>query len=209
MPFDWPKFQASTPGMRREIKWSYFNAICAYFWGHCTGLDDDDETLRAVCECFNPAEWARTKGTIFGPFFQKNGDGKWHQKRAKEEYLKALAACEAATNRGKAGAAARWDKSEEDKQCSSNAQAMLEVVVGDAPTHTHTPLTTPAPSPTQKPDAAQRVIFSKELDRVNDRIKTIRSSYDQHSDMTDEDKTQLRNLNARRKELRVALGVKY
>lgn len=157
MPFDWPKFQASTPGMRREIKWSYFNAICAYFWGDCQGLENSDECLRITCECFEPADWARTKGAIFGPFFRLE-NGRWHQKRAREEYDKAMETIRLASNRGKAGAEARWEK-EKLKQCSSNAQAIDGGMLADAPSpspspvpvpvHTHTPSgeCEPAPKP--------------------------------------------------------------
>lgn len=147
MPFDWPKFQSATTGLPREIKWSYFNAICAYFWGDCQGLNNSDDSLRIICECFNPAEWARTKGAIFGPFF-KLVDGKWHQKRAKEEYDRAMLTITAASNRGKAGAEARWSKQPE--QCSSNAQAMPEQSMTDAPS----PSPSPVPVPTHSHSCA-------------------------------------------------------
>jgi uncharacterized protein YdaU (DUF1376 family) len=59
-----------------------------HYWHHthCTGLLDDDEQLRLICEC-PEADWMRTRGVLFSgpPFFYLDG-GKWHQKRSSEEW---------------------------------------------------------------------------------------------------------------------------
>lgn len=139
--FDWPKFQASTAGMRREHKWSYWNAICAYYWGDCLGLDNSDDFLKQVCECFDSADWARTKGTIFkAPFFELHPDGRWHQKRAKEEYQRAQVLMERRANQTKAAREAR----------ARPVTEAVTVSVTERPTPTPTPTHTETPSQTQK-----------------------------------------------------------
>jgi uncharacterized protein YdaU (DUF1376 family) len=137
MAFDWPTFQAATIGMRRETKWSYFNAICAYYWGDCAGLPDDSETLRMVCECIDLADWTRTKGVIFGKFFVLEG-GAWHQKRAREEYIKAQRLIKSKADKAKLAAAARWGKPDAPSNARGHAQAMPEECPLPVPlVHTH------------------------------------------------------------------------
>jgi hypothetical protein len=87
IPFNWPKFQSQTPGWNSEQKWAYWNACCAYYWGGCVGIDNEEETMRLTCECFDPGRWA----TIRGRVFQGNGyfsleNSKWHQDYAREQW---------------------------------------------------------------------------------------------------------------------------
>lgn len=94
MPYYGNDFDGATKGLRREVKFSYLSA-CWHYWyqTHCSGLPNDDEYLRLVCEC-SETDWARTRGMIFGPLFTLSDDGRWHQKRTRELYDEAVFAYE-------------------------------------------------------------------------------------------------------------------
>lgn len=146
--FDWPKFQASTTGMRREIKWSYWTACCAYYWGECAGLADDDESLRSICECFDESKWPATKAAIFGPFFKLDG-GRWHQKRTREEWERAVDHVEKMHKRAVSAATQRWGN-----ECLSISSSNACALPKTCPTPTPTPTSVPTPTPT--PDKLQK-----------------------------------------------------
>lgn len=134
-------FERSTKGWKPSDKWSYWAAICAYWYGECLGLTNEDDSLRRICEC-DLAEWARVRGLIFGPKF-KLQSGLWHNRRAHLEYDRAKSMVEARQARGKAAAEARWGK-------EPDANAMLE----DMPKQCvgHHLSDTPSPSPSQYTD---------------------------------------------------------
>lgn len=57
---------------------AYWRLLC---WYYCKGPPpNDDETLRQIMRV-EKTEWIRTKGNVMA-FFELNGDGSWHQKRA-------------------------------------------------------------------------------------------------------------------------------
>jgi len=59
---------------------AYVRALC---WYYTNGpLPDNEDSLRNMMRV-EKTEWARTRGNVM-EFFQLNGDGKWHQKRADE-----------------------------------------------------------------------------------------------------------------------------
>jgi len=80
-------FESATKGWRPEVKWAYWSCLWYYrSHTHCTGLADDNDFLRRLCEC-DAADWMRTKGLIFdNDRFFKLIDGKWHQLRAARDY---------------------------------------------------------------------------------------------------------------------------
>lgn len=93
-----------------DVGIAYLKAICHYVGHlHCKGIDNDDEQMRRLCE-IERLEWARVKAVIFDNehFFILDGEGRWHQKRAEEEYRKSIARYEAAVSRGRKGASSRW-----------------------------------------------------------------------------------------------------
>lgn len=55
---------------------------------------------------------------------------------------------------------------------------------------------------------AQAILAEKELGRVEKRMSDIRGSYETHHDMGDKDRAELKELGARRKELKAKLGFK-
>jgi len=87
MPLFGNDFFEATRGFDDRTLASYLRALWHYWCHtHCTGLPDDDDYLRRVCQC--PVEhWARTKGLVFdGAAFFALDAGRWHQKRARELY---------------------------------------------------------------------------------------------------------------------------
>lgn len=87
MPYYGSDFEGAMRPYRREVKWSYLAALWHYWHHtHCTGLLDDDEQLRLICEC-PEGDWARTKGVLFSgrPFFYLE-NGRWHQERNAKEW---------------------------------------------------------------------------------------------------------------------------
>ena len=122
MPYYGADFEGAMKPYRREVKWSYLSAIW-YYWHHthADGLPDDDGVLQNVCECPD-ADWARTKGVIFGgkPFFYLIG-GKWHQDRAKEEYSETVK-----IYNSKIEAASRARAAKSDANLSPNVRTNLD-----------------------------------------------------------------------------------
>ena len=91
MPFYGDDFFSATRGWSGSMRDSYL-ACLWHYWSHthAEGLPDDDDQLWRLCGC-EMQNWARTKGLIFDndKFFRLE-NGRWHQKRAKEEYQAAL-----------------------------------------------------------------------------------------------------------------------
>jgi uncharacterized protein YdaU (DUF1376 family) len=85
----------------------YLRALWKY-WSHyhCDGIPDDDVLMMSICRC-PKADWSRTKGVIFGgpPFFFLE-NGKWHQKRAMEEWVELKAQYDRQLKRTEAARAA-------------------------------------------------------------------------------------------------------
>ena len=89
LPFYGGDFFSAVEGHDDAMAVGYLRALWHYWHHlHCAGLPDDDEYLRKICRCEN-IHWARTRDIIFDDlnFFVKI-DGKWHQKRAHEEFNK-------------------------------------------------------------------------------------------------------------------------
>lgn len=145
MPYYGQDFDRSTKGWPRPIKWSYMAAIWAYWCGGCGGLADSDEVLRRICEC-DTHEWAATKGMIFGPKF-KLVDGVWHQDRSRIEYQEAIETMQSSTERGRAGAVARWS----GRECSSNAQALPKHMLKQCSSISSSNAISPSPSLESRP----------------------------------------------------------
>lgn len=147
MPFYGQDFDRDTKGWDRSDRWSYWAAIWAYWCDACRGLPNDDDMLCKICECLSisssnaqavPGQrtsntWEKAKQLIFGEKFTLREDGRWHQKRAEELYKDAQDVMTKASNRGKAGAKARWN----------NAQALLKYVLKQS----HEQCSSPSPSP--------------------------------------------------------------
>ena len=89
MDFDPVAFSQATGMFNDDEKWKYMRCLINYWYHQKTsGLPDDDAGLRELCNC-DLSRWARLKGMIFDNdkfFYLENG--KWHQKRARANYLK-------------------------------------------------------------------------------------------------------------------------
>jgi uncharacterized protein YdaU (DUF1376 family) len=89
MEFDPVDFEQATGMFTDEEKYKYIRCL-TFYWhhSHVEGIPNDETGLRELCHC-DLAKWARLKGMIFDNdkfFFLENG--KWHQKRARANYLK-------------------------------------------------------------------------------------------------------------------------
>lgn len=108
MPFHFRAFFEATDGQPDYVTLAYLRAICHY-WGHkcCAGLDDDDESLRAICRS-DEARWPKVKSFVFdnADCFAMDSNGKWQQKRAQEEWEKSTATME----RNSKGGSSRMNK---------------------------------------------------------------------------------------------------
>ncbi len=112
MPFYWDDFWQSVKGQGNDTIVAYQRCLWHYWkHTHCAGLENDDEFLRLLSE-IEITKWVRTRGILFdsGKFFSMGEDGFFHQKRAAQEYAKAVEQYENAVRRGKASANARWNK---------------------------------------------------------------------------------------------------
>jgi uncharacterized protein YdaU (DUF1376 family) len=134
MPLWIGAYLADTMNLSRDSHGGYLLLLFAY-WRNKGPLVDDDEDLANIVKATAPGEWKKLRPRL-AKFFTIE-DGVWRHKRADEELAKAGVHKAAATTRGKAGAAAKWEKERARraaaaafaKQCnedaSSNAQAAL------------------------------------------------------------------------------------
>ena len=86
-------------------------------------LPDDDDCLADFARV-KRQRWVKLIKPKVMKAFRKGEDGRWHQKKMKAVYAELCSLFERSSNRGKKGAAKRWEKSENG--CLSNAQAMLK-----------------------------------------------------------------------------------
>lgn len=90
MPFYGSEFFQATQCMPDEVALKYLRC-CWFYWSHtkCSGLRDDDGSLRRLCRC-SCGEWPAVKEMIFnGEFFTLEA-GLWHQKRCQKEFKAAM-----------------------------------------------------------------------------------------------------------------------
>lgn len=134
MPLYIGDYLRDTLGLNRAEHGSYMLLIMAY-WVNGGPIDDDDNILREIAKC-PPEEWMRTRG-LMQKFF-KVENGKWIHKRIDQEKADAIALQKSNEERARNAALKRWAK-DASSNAASNAQAMPEDMLGDAPS--------PSPSP--------------------------------------------------------------
>lgn len=180
MPFFGSNFFDAVEGYPVEVAMAYLRAIWKY-WNHthCQGLRNDDRYLREICHC-TVDQWEQFKGIIFDNehFFCLNGDGNWHQKRAKDIHDREV---ELYRKRVAWAANARHSKANPNINPNINNGAL---------------------SP------AQIVLFDRELQTVVAKMKTIRDGYSSHQPWASGDRERFEQLRARRDELKELLNVK-
>ena len=89
LEFDPVPFDEATAMFTDEEKYKYVRCIRHYWYHtHVEGIPDDDAGMRELCRC-DLQKWQRLKGMIFDndKFFYLEA-GKWHQKRARDQYKK-------------------------------------------------------------------------------------------------------------------------
>jgi uncharacterized protein YdaU (DUF1376 family) len=107
LPFYGNDFFNAVEGYDAVIERAYIRALWHYWHvNHCEGLQGNTERLRGICRV-EADRWEEVYPIIFGEFFKKIA-GAWHQKRALEEWQKAVAIIEKKSNGGKLGMKKRW-----------------------------------------------------------------------------------------------------
>lgn len=181
MPFFGTEFFNAVEGYPDVVALAYIRALWHYYnHTHCEGLPNESDYLQRICHCAD-MHWARTKGIIFDNkrFFTLNGDGLWHQKRAKElhEHETKL-----------------YKMRVEYARKARDARFVNSVI--------NSPDNRPALTP------AGIVVCDKERDRVEKEMKSIAGTYSSHQTWAADDRARYRELSKRLKELREILGVK-
>lgn len=92
-------------GFSNAVLGAYVRALW-YYWSQtkCSGLDNEPHVLRSICRVHDDVEWEQVEPVIFGRFFKLGHDGRWHQKRADEEWKKA----KGRTSKARSAADIRW-----------------------------------------------------------------------------------------------------
>jgi uncharacterized protein YdaU (DUF1376 family) len=111
MPFYWFDFWQAVKGWPYPAIVGYQKAL-THYWFHenCDGLKNDSGFLRKICE-LDKEEWTECMELIFDnrKFFVLDKRTKlWKQKRADEEWAKAIKTFERKSYGGKYTAAKRW-----------------------------------------------------------------------------------------------------
>lgn len=153
-------YRADTMRFTTEQHGAYLLIIMDY-WRN--GPPPDDDQVLAQITGLPVARWKKHRAVI-APKFQI-ADGAWKQKRVEHELVKARAVQEALSQKGKAGAAARWGpKGMPDALPEAQAGAIPEDVPRDAPPPSHNPLSTPpgveAPDGASVPDCPHERIIA-------------------------------------------------
>jgi uncharacterized protein YdaU (DUF1376 family) len=196
MPFFGTLFFEAVEGHSDAVALGYIRALWHY-WNHthCRGLPNDDEYLLRICRC-DPAQWAKVKGDIFDNvhFFTQNGDGTWHQKRAKDIYARET---ELYNRRKEWAKNARTHKA--DRNTIANASVSINPVLN-------------VEKPATVSHTANMILREKELERVEAKIADIKRCgtlvAGDTMRYTVEQATAMRNLKARKADLLALLGFK-
>jgi uncharacterized protein YdaU (DUF1376 family) len=125
-------------------------------------LENDDEFLMQVCEC-PERDWALTKARIFRDgYFVLGGDGKWHQKRTREEYDRAKELIERKTSQTEAARRTKHvTKPVTDSVTDSVTRSVTDPVTTPV---TETTSPTPTPLPTEAPTAIAYIARDADLE---------------------------------------------
>jgi uncharacterized protein YdaU (DUF1376 family) len=171
MPLWIGAYLADTMRLTTKQHGAYLLLLFAY-WRNRGPLEDDDEDLASTVKA-TLKEWRTELRPKLERFFDVDG-GLWSHGRADKELAKAGQHKQAVSNRGKAGAAARWGKARsayaQPKHATSNAQAQPELCPTPSPSsipsvqkkksaRTHAP----PPPPAVEPSALVEVGFTPEL----------------------------------------------
>ena len=111
MPLYGDDFIRAVRGKPAFVKWAYLLAVWHYWsHNHCKGLEDNEESLRDICEIRKDEEWQIARDIIFdnNDFFAQDADGLWHQKRAAKEWAIASLKYNRQVAKSKKGAKVRW-----------------------------------------------------------------------------------------------------
>ena len=153
IPFNWPKFQAQTHGWNSEQKWSYWVACCAYYWQGCVGIDNDEETMKIVCEVHDSSRWGIIRARLFqggGYFFLENG--KWHQDYARQEWKYAADLMKKRAEQTEQGRIAALEKAAEKRAIKSVTESITRPVTEPVSKSDSSCVIEPSPSPSPSPD---------------------------------------------------------
>jgi uncharacterized protein YdaU (DUF1376 family) len=127
MPMFWNEFWQAVEGLDDRIIVAYLRAL-SHYWHHTNagGIDDDDDKLRRLCRQ-DKDDWPVVRIAIFsrGGFFHLD-HGRWHSKRAKEEWNKSQMRYDSSVNGGKN----RW------KGISAKEHSSMSERAADARWHT-------------------------------------------------------------------------
>lgn len=149
MPLYLGSYIADTLRFTTEQHGAYLLIIMDY-WRN--GPPPDDNQVLAQISKLALARW-KAHRVVIAPKFQI-ANGVWKHKRIEHELGRARGMQEALSERGKAGAAARWSKdspSNATGTASCNANGGAQALLADAPRPLPGPLQTPGPAPGPSP----------------------------------------------------------
>lgn len=145
MPLYLGAYIADTMRFTTEQHGAYLLLIMDY-WRN--GPPPDDDKVLAQIAKLPLARWKTHRGVI-APKFQIFG-GVWKHKRVEHELGRAREMQGILSERGKAGAAARWNK-DTSSNATGNATGNARAMLADAPGPLPRPLQTPGPLPGPRP----------------------------------------------------------
>jgi uncharacterized protein YdaU (DUF1376 family) len=151
MPLHIGKYLADTTHLTRDQHGAYLLLLMAY-WRRGGPLVADDARLAATAKA-TPAEWRKLK-PVLAEFFTAE-DGRWVQKRAQEELIKANSLTQAKADAGRKGAQKRWHR-----DGTTDGKRMAEPSPSDRQTDA------PIPLPEQEAAAVAQT-NSDDLNRLN------------------------------------------
>lgn len=127
MPLYIAEYLGDTMHLTTRQHGAYLLLIMAY-WRNAGPLPSDDRRLAAICR-LHQSEWAEDRDTL-AEFFETESE-LWHHKRIDIEMANALENVQKASDKGKAGAAKRWQR-DATGNATGMPQAMPEQCPGNA-----------------------------------------------------------------------------
>ena len=108
--FFYADFSAAVAVYSATVAGAYIRALC-YYWQvtNCNGIEDNSGDMQSLCG-LNSMEWEKHGRIVFGKLFTLDGQGLWQQKRAKEEWDRAIVLANKRSEIGKLASYRRWNK---------------------------------------------------------------------------------------------------
>src|ERR1035437_582276 len=192
---------SDTVGLRPDSELAH-RRLCDFIWATGTAPPHSPETLQEIGRV-KPADWLKVKAELETKGWYAEQGLYTHKgciktlDRCKEKHARKVAASAAAN-------AARWGKiTPSDRNPAAHPTALQTESQSQSQSQSYKEKKATAIS------GAQTVLFNQELERISNKMKTIKENYADHQAWTEDDRALFNKMAKRKKELKTTLGVEF